>query len=311
MLLFRKLFGAQDIALDIGTANTRMFAKGSGLVAEEPTIVKLSVRTAGGEEVGVDVLPMKGGVVVNADAATALLKPLINRVRRFGLFKPRALVCVPTDATAREQRTLMHAAAHAGLGPLTLVPEPLAAAVGAGIDISSFYSQMIMDIGDGVTDIAVFRAGTLTHTFALRKACSDLHAAVRNAVKDDYRVLLRREDAEFLSRQCGVTANDGTLVVSGTHCETGRETQLQVHITDLRRAQEPVLNAMIGALNSFLKNLRPHTATEVIESGLFLTGGGACLPGMADLIAQRTSLQVNIVRDPLHSVIEGARLMLS
>ena len=311
MPVLRRLLGSPDLALDLGTANTRMFAQGCGLIAEEPSVVKVSVRTTGGEEVGVHVLPLQGGVVVNPDAAAALLQPIVARVRRFGRLKPRALVCIPTDASERERKALLTAARSAGVGDVTLVPEPLAAAVGAGMDIASAHSQMIVDIGDGVTDIAVIRADALVHTLAVRKACSDLHRAVRNSIRHDYHILLRREDAEFLTRQCGVLDSGKSIVVSGTHCETNRETQAHAETRDLVLAQEPVLQAIGGAIASFVKRLPPHTRAEVVESGVLLTGGGACLPGMPELLASRTSLNIRVVHDPLYSVIDGARSMLA
>src|SRR5262249_7266062 len=203
ILGLRRIIAAPDIAIDLGTANTRLYALGRGMIADEPSIVRMSLETGRVEAVGrcavrlryrngnaSSVSPLRAGVIEDVDAAASLLKPLMWRARRLGLMRPRALACAPTDASEKERAALIEVTRRAGASYVAIAPEPLAAAIGAGLDISSPYAQMVVDIGDGVTDIAVIRSGTLVATSAVRKACSDLHSAILNHVEKKYKVSL-------------------------------------------------------------------------------------------------------------------------
>ncbi|MGH9802310.1 MAG: rod shape-determining protein, partial [Blastocatellia bacterium] len=191
----RKLVAPPDLAIDLGTANTRLYALGHGLIANEPSLIRFQQYTGEVEAVGAQaawlssndpysptVSPLHAGVVADIEAASSLLKPFLKRAQRFGLFKPRVLACAPTDACEEERAALIEAAQRAGASEVYIAPEPLAAAIGAGMDVASHYAQMIVDIGDGVTDIAVVRSGSLILTSAVRTACSDLRNAVAQMV---------------------------------------------------------------------------------------------------------------------------------
>ena len=178
----RKFVAPPDLALDLGTANTRLYAVGHGLIADEPSMIHVQPETGAVEAVGAraawlachdpyanSVSPLHAGVVVDVEAATSLLKPFLQRAQRLGFFKPRALACAPTDACKEEREALIEATRRAGASAVVVVPEPLAAAIGAGLDIASPYAQMLVDIGDGVTDIAVWR-GTDTNWYILQSS---------------------------------------------------------------------------------------------------------------------------------------------
>jgi len=251
-------------------------------------------------------------VVVDVDAAAALLHPLIRRSRRLGLLPPRALVCIPTDASARERDALVEAAGLAGASVVAVAPEPLAAALGAGLDLASPYARMLVDIGSGVTDIAVIRAGRIICSAALRTACSDLEQAVRQHIASCHGLLLNPGEAGRLVMKAGLhpeTGHEALLTATGTRRQ---RVQVSIPVTDreIRRAMDPIIEKIVARIAGFLKDLPHSVACEVIEDGICLTGGGACLPGIVERIAAGTMLDVFPAANPLHAVIEGAARML-
>lgn len=316
----KKLIADPDVAIDLGTANTRLFAHGKGLVCDEPSAVSQHQKswTAPGNDLpsgyGSRVSPLRGGVVTDVVAAASLLKPLLVRARKFGLRQPRVLACAPSDASPSEVRALVTGVNLAGAPNVRVVPEPLAAAVGSGLDISSPYAQMLVDIGDGVTDIAVIRSGSLIRTAATRNGCSDMHAAVRATVAKRYGVILYEKEAERLTREIG-TARSVNDVESaralGIKQGQGCETDIEVSSRDAAEAIQPVIDVIRECVRVAFHSLASDVAVEVIESGIHLTGGGACLRGMKEIMAEATSVEVKLSPDPLHAVINGAGQMLA
>ena len=320
----RRLVAAPDVAIDLGTANTRLYAAGRGLIADEPSIVKMSeearARAMGERHESLiisqeaTVWPLRAGVVTDIGAATSLLKPLLWRARRLGLIRPRVLACVPTDACEEERAALIEATRRAGAAAVVLAPEPLAAAIGAGLDVSSPYAQMLVDIGDGVTDIAIIRSGNLEMTAAIRMAGSDLHAAVRRMVAARRGVWLSQREAERVTRRLGTahsTSLAASLMAKGTDCKTQRATVVRLTQEEIFAAIEPIIKTIVGAVQTAANDLPHRMACEVIESGICLTGGGACLNGMAERITGETEIDVRLAVAPLHAVINGAREMLA
>ena len=324
---WRNLFAAPDLALDLGTANTRLYALGHGLIADEPTLVKIQPETGVIEAVGaraarlsrldhqaLSVSPLHAGVVADVEATTSLLKSFLKRAHRFGILKPRALACAPTGACDEEREALVEATRRAGAAAVIVVPEPLAAAIGAGLDVSSPYAQMLIDIGDGVTDIAVIRSGTLITTSAVRTACSDLRHSVSQMIAFRYGVLLFPQESERLTHLVGAAQDyehERLFVTAGTDLLTGAPVSLCVSSHDVMEAIEPSLDTIIEAIHRTVRDLPLKTSCEVIENGLCLTGGGAQLQGISDRLAKATSLDVRVANNPMRAVINGARQMLA
>ena len=322
----RGFFAAPDLAIDLGTANTRLYANGHGLIADEPSVIKLQPGTGMVQAVGARaarlakldpyspaVSPLHAGVVADVDAATSLLTPFLKRAQRFGIFKPRALACAPTDACEEERAALVEATRRAGASAVIVVPEPLAAAIGAGLDVASPYAQMLVDIGDGVTDIAVIRSGTLITTYAVRTACSDLRHSISQMVAVRYGVLPFPREAELLMQRIGASTDaeeDRLFLTAGTDMLSGLPISLLVSSCDLIAAIQPSLDTIIEAIHRTVRDLPPRTSCEVIENGICLTGGGAQLEGISDRLATATSLNVHAAKDPMRAVINGARQML-
>jgi rod shape-determining protein MreB and related proteins len=327
----RRVSAGPDLAIDLGTANTRLYADGHGLIADEPSIIMVRPDTGVVEAVGAGaryhlysgkrrlVAPLRSGVIADVDAASALLGPLFKRARRFGLAKPRVLACTPTDARTEERAALIEAASRAGAGHVVLAPEPLAAAIGAGMDVALDYAQMIVDVGDGVTDIAVIRSGELITTSAIRTAYGDLKRSVEDVVAQSCGIALNQHDAERLIREVGIghrvtsaipLAVPAPHVAAGNDLRTGIMRRARVSRKDLTAAMDAVLNEIVGFVVMTVRSLSSEISCEVIESGIRLTGGGALLEGLADVLSAETGIEVRRARDPLHAVINGARQML-
>jgi rod shape-determining protein MreB len=324
---WRTLFAAPDLALDLGTANTRLFALGHGMIADEPTLVKIQPETGVVEAVGaraarlarldhraLSVSPLHAGVVADIEATTSLLRSFLKRAQRFGIMKPRALACAPTGACKEERDALVEATRRAGAAAVVVVPEPLAAAIGAGLDVSSPYAQMLVDIGDGVTDIAVIRSSTLITTSAVRTACSDLRHSVSQMIAFRYGVLLFPQEAERLTHLVGATQDydhERLFLTAGTDLLTGEAMSLCVSSHDVMEAIESPLETIIEAIHNTVRDLPLQTSCEVIENGICLTGGGAQLEGISDRLAKATSLDVRMANEPMRAVINGACQMLT
>jgi len=322
----RRFIGCPDVAIDLGTANTRVFATGYGMIADEPSMVSLAQDTGAIAAVGreaerlsatgqdyIPLHPLNSGVVADVEAATSLLRHLMERVEWYGLLKPRAIACIPTDACEVERESLIEATRRAGASAVALVPEPLAAAIGAGLDISSPYAQMLVDIGDGVTDIAVIRSGQLVTTSAVRTACSDLHQAISEIVAARYGMRLFPQEAQRLTHRLGSPlepTSEQWFYAEGLEQGSGTPINRRVSSHDLIEAIEPVLEIITAAIHRTVRELPPATSCEVIESGICLTGGGANLRGFTQRLSLATSLEVRPAEDPMRAVINGARQML-
>jgi rod shape-determining protein MreB len=323
-----KLIADPDLALDLGNANTRLYALGKGLICDEPSVIRLRPgdtsacmgRLPSSEMSGrvmscaPSMTPLTGGVVTDVVAAAELLAPLIRRARLYGLSKPRVLACAPTDASLREVDALVTAVLHAGASSVKVVREPQAAAVGAGLDISLPYAQMLVDIGDGVTDIAVIRSGQLIKTAAVRSACRDIYAMIQALVTKRYNVILYWREAERVAREFGLAQEfhaRPSSIALGLDRSKGHETEVHVSAIDVAEGVEPVIREIRETLRNIIRVLPHDVAAEVIESGICLTGGGTYLPGMKEMIAAETSLDVRVAPDPLRAVINGAGQMLA
>ena len=317
---------APDLAIDLGTANTRLYARGHGLIADEPTLIKIQPGTGAVEAVGARaarlskldrfayaVSPLHAGVVADVEAASSLLKFFLSRAQRLGILRPRALACAPTDACEEERAALIEATRRAGASAVVVVPEPMAAAIGAGLDVSSPYAQMVVDIGDGVTDIAVIRSGALVTTSAVRTACSDLRHSVSQTIAFRYGALLFSEEAERLMRVVGASGDyerERLFLTQGTDLLTGEPMSICISSHDVVEAVEPPLEIIVNAILRAVRDLPSETSCEVIETGLCLTGGGAQLQGLSERLTDATSLTVRVADDPMRAVINGACQML-
>lgn len=214
---------------------------------------------------------VRDGVVVDPATVVEILRPILDGTKLFGIVKPCVLACAPSDVTQEERQRLHDTIMQAGASSVMIIPEPLAAAVGAGIDVSSPYAQMVVDIGEGMTDCAVIKMGRIQATAAIRVGCGQM------------RVALAQPPAAATSNQ-----PDG----------------------ELEQGLYPALHTITGLIDDFLKNMRPEEGCEVIETGILLTGGGALIPGLRRYLEQRFDIAVRVAPRPITSVVEGAHAIV-
>ncbi|MES2461704.1 MAG: rod shape-determining protein [Armatimonadota bacterium] len=292
-----------DIAIDLGTSTTRVAVVHRGY--------RFSAPSGSGE-----VPALAKGVIVNVDAATEALRPALHHLRCWGVPHPRALACAPTDASDAERDAIRETCYGAGATAVILMPEPLAAALGDGVDYGSQLPTLVMDIGEGVTDCAVIRQGRLAGTFASRVACADLHAAVRHAVYRFASVTITARQAMGLVHAVGAAPPsldpDGLpLLRFVTVPDRHLSEEVRIPVGVLEQAMEGVLERIIEAMHSLLiENTFLRNELQSLGSGILLSGGGALIPGFASRISQSVGLPVKVVKHPLDGVVLGARRVL-
>lgn len=269
----------QHIALDVGTATTRL-AVGMSQLVEQPSI--LGTKRA-----------LRDGVVVDGKIVAQILQPLLEQTMRWGVFKPCVLTCAPSDARLEERQLLIDSIMTAGAASVAVIPEPLAAAIGAGIDTSSPYARMIIDIGEGVTDCAVVRSSKISAACAIRSGCDRMRHTIVTAAREYGYADISYSHADMLLRTCG-------LARSADH----------VGSTLVAVALKPVLAEIAATIVAFLRDLPHDLGCEIIESGICLTGGGALIPGVYEYFEQSTGIGVTIATNPRDTVIDGARIIL-
>lgn len=290
----RSSFLNPDIAIDIGTASVRVAYGGKGLHVV-PSLFE--GRRA-----------LQSGTVVDPEAVKAILRPLLKKVRRFGVLPPRAVACVPSDATSEELEAVRECVLDSGASNVYIVPEPLAAAVGAGLDVASPFANMILDIGEGVTDCAVIRSGKVVDMHASRIGCAELRSAIRMAASRRQRQPINPEHAERLLRLVDVGHGSmpqkmpERISPAGHNQDDGEEWY--------RDALDPLVEKILGVAQSLWSRIRPSLGCEIIENGIWLSGGGSLLKGMAVRLEETTRIRVNSVDHPLDAVVRGAQVML-
>jgi rod shape-determining protein MreB len=273
-----------DLALDVGTSSMRA-------TTADGRVHKVRSRTE-------NAAALAQGVVSNPDAAVSVLKSLFKNLQTSPFARCRALACVPSDADSIERAELRKCILRSGASSVLIVPEPMAAAVGAGIDVASRYSKLIVDLGEGVTDCALLHEGRVEVSHAVRVGCSDL--------RRDMRVWAARYSGKMVSEE----AADALLRQAGVAPDERMPESLAPWTTNARGALAEPFDRMLDAVKQMIRELPASFGAEVIEDGIFLTGGGALLPGMRSAIESATGIHVNVVESPLTSVIQGARAML-
>ncbi|RYD82663.1 MAG: hypothetical protein EOP84_09065 [Verrucomicrobiaceae bacterium] len=294
--LLADTFRPPELAIDLGTAATRV-AYRSGQMRVQPSLC------AGRRALG-------GGIVIDPAATIELLRPMLwDKSHRFSRSRPRAVVCTPTDVTEPEREVISDCVTRAGAGSVMFVPEPVAAAVGAGIDIGSGRTTFMVDVGEGVTDCAVIQSGRVIQSRTLRIGCEDLRKRLKQCARKLAHLELSDTEAERLMRSTGIHASaPGKDSCTGIRYGRIREERLPRRL--LHEALRPVLSQMLDTISTLLSDLTPTVAVEVIEDGIFLSGGGALLHGLREYVASGTRIDVHVVRDPLRSVVQGAVAML-
>jgi rod shape-determining protein MreB len=316
----------RDLAIDLGSANTLVYRQGDGIVFDEPTVVALHGNgevVAMGEEawqmLGGDsgnvlaVRPLREGTMTEFDVTQRMLAIVLRRVGVTRFPKPRVLVCVPPSASAVERRAIERAIRYAGGRQVVPVEEPLAAAVGANLPVHEPLGNLIVDIGGGRSEMAVVSMGGVVSGRSANLGGFHLDAAVQEHIRVTYGVSIGEKSAEELKVAIGSAFPSPTgraAMVIGRELSTGNTVEVKVDEDEIRQAMAPTVKAIVGEVRMTLAEAPPELTHDVLETGMFLTGGGSLLKGLDMLLAQECEVPVHVVEKPLETVVSGAGRML-
>ena len=319
----------KDIGIDLGTANTLVYMKGRGIIMREPSVVavdprsdELRVRSVGHEAKAVigrapgsivAVRPLKDGVIADFDVTAAMLQSFIRQACGNSILaRPRVVICVPSGVTEVERRAVRQAAAKAGARQVTVIEEPMAAAIGSGLPTTDAVGSMIVDIGGGTAEIAVISLGGIVASRSVRMAGDMFDQAIIAFIKRKYNLLIGERTAEQIKIEIGSAYPmdpEMTLEIKGRNLVDGLPKNVVVHSEDVREALLECLVKITSAIKETLERT-PELSADIIDHGITLTGGGALLRGLDKLIESETGIDVHVAEDPLDCVAKGAGAVL-
>ncbi|MFO7982278.1 MAG: rod shape-determining protein [Desulfuromonadales bacterium] len=324
---------SNDLAIDLGTANTLVFSKGKGVVVNEPSVVAVQkdhqgqrkvlavgseAKTMLGRTPGsiVAIRPMKDGVIADFDVTEEMLRHFIRKVHnRKTLVRPRIVICVPSGITQVEKRAVKESAESAGAREVYLIEEPMAAAIGASLPITEASGNMIVDIGGGTTEVAVISLAGVVFAKSVRVGGDKLDEAIVHHMKRKYNLLIGERTAEQIKIEIGSAYpmennEDETLEVKGRDLVTGIPKTLTIDSNEVREAISEPINAIVEAVRIALERTPPELAADIVDKGIVLAGGGAKLRNLDHLLREETGLPVVIAEDPLSCVVLGSGKVL-
>jgi len=315
---------SQDMAIDLGTANTLVVLKGQGVVLNEPSVVaiaenmgKKTVLAVGDEAKTMlgrtpgnisAIRPLRDGVIADFIVTEEMIKHFIKKVHKNKTFaNPRILICVPTGSTPVERKAIQDSALAAGARRVQLIEEPIAAAIGAGLPISEATGSMVVDIGGGTTEIAVMSLGGLVYSKSLRVAGDAMDTALINYMRKEYNLMIGDSTAEKIKKEIGtaIPSNNNTYAVKGRDLRSGTPKEINITEEDTAEALNGILKEMVGGIKDALENTPPELSADLVDMGLTLTGGGALLKNIDKRFSKETGLPVFIADDPLACVAIG------
>jgi rod shape-determining protein MreB len=334
MFGFLSSYFNDDLAIDLGTANTLIYMRGKGVVLDEPSVV--AIRQEGGpngkkviQEVGIAakqmlgrtpgnitaIRPMKDGVIADFTVTEQMLKHFIKKVHNSRIFKPspRMIICVPCGSTQVERRAIRESALGAGASQVHLIEEPMAAAIGADLPVGDATGSMVVDIGGGTTEVGVISLGGLVYKGSVRIGGDKFDEAIINYIRRNYGMLIGETTAEQIKKEIG-SAFPGSEVrekeVKGRNLAEGIPRSFTISSNEILEALTEPLNQIVSAVKSALEQTPPELAADIAEKGMVLTGGGALLRDIDRLLMEETGLPVIIAEAPLTSVVRGSGMAL-
>ncbi len=319
---------SNDIAIDLGTANTIVFARNKGIILSEPSVVAIDNRTRKVIAVGKDakemlgkapesisvIRPLRDGVITDFESTQVMLSHFINKAIGTGIFKarPRVVIGVPSGVTQVEKRAVIDAAKGAGAREVYLVAEPMAAAIGAGLPIDEPIGSMIVDIGGGTSEIAVISLSGIVTSNSVRVAGDEMTEAIAQYIKKKFHLFIGEQTAEKIKIALGSAIReekDSVMQVKGRDV-TGLPKKIEVSNHDITEALEDVVNSIINAIKSTLEKTPPELASDIAENGIVLAGGGSLLKGLDSRIQMETGIRTYYCDDPLTAVARGVGKIL-
>jgi len=320
------LFSA-DIAVDLGTANTLMYMVGKGIVLNEPSIVAFDKSTKRIVAIGNEaremigrthrdiktIRPMKDGVIADFEIAEGMLRAFIKKVHSNWLPSRRIIIGVPSGITEVEKRAVRDSAEHAGAKEVHLVTEPMAAAIGIGLDVNAPVGNMVIDIGGGTTEIAVIALSGIVNEESIRIAGDEMDNAIIQYFKKNYNILIGERTAEAIKCEVGSAMpldEEIIIQVKGRDLVAGIPKTSEVSSVEIREALSEPINAIIDAVKLSLERTPPELSADILDRGIMITGGGALLKGLDERLRLETSLPVHVAEDPLTAVARGVGKVL-
>ncbi len=319
---------AKDIGIDLGTANTLVHVKGKGIVVREPSVVAVNIKNNEVLAVGepakemigrtpgniVAIRPMKDGVIADFDITQSMIKYFIKKAMSNGVFsKPRVVICVPSGVTEVEKRAVEDATLQAGAKEAYLIEEPMAAAIGAELPVEEPSGSMVVDIGGGTSEVAVISLGGIVTSKSLRVAGDELDEAIVHYIKKEYSLMIGERTAEEIKVTIGGAypkAKEERMQIRGRDLITGLPKNVEITSSEVNEALKEPVNAIIDSIKYTLEKTPPELASDIMDRGIMLTGGGALLDGLDKLIKQETGMPVSIAERPLDCVVLGTGKVL-
>ena len=321
---------SQDIGIDLGTANTRVFVKGKGIVIREPSVVAVDQRFSPVRVVAVGseakdmigrtpgsitaVRPLRDGVIANFDATAEMLRKYIRRFVSASPFsKTRVMICVPSGVTEVERKAVYDAVKSAGARYVSLIEQPMAAAIGAGLSVENPKGSMVVDIGGGTSEVAVVALGDIVTSRSIKIAGDSFDESIINYIRKKHNLLIGERTAEDIKLQIGSAyqyEGEGAISVKGRNLIDGLPKDIEISSDEVREALKDSLSQILDAIRTTLENTPPELSADIIDSGIMLTGGGALLRGLDKLIEKEMKIPVTVADNPLDCVVEGTGICL-
>ncbi len=328
-MILNPIFGwlSNDLAIDLGTANTLVYVRGNGIVLDEPSVVAVRRNGRGGNKVlavGQEakmmlgrtpghieaIRPMKDGVIADFEVAEAMLRYFIKKANnRRTLIRPRVIVCVPSGITQVEKRAVRESAESAGAREVFLIEEPMAAAIGAGLPITEPTSNMVVDIGGGTTEVAVISLAGIVYCKSVRVGGDKMDEAILQYIKSKYNLLIGERSAELIKTTVGNAHRDEKaehMQIKGRDLATGIPKIIGIDSDEVRQAIIEQIKTIVETVKSALEQTPPELAADIVDNGIVLSGGVALLKGLDSLLREETGLPITITEDPLTTMVLGS-----
>jgi rod shape-determining protein MreB len=321
---------SDDLAIDLGTANTLIYRRGEGVVSDEPSVIAFRGDRQSSRQVlaiGADAKkmlgrtsssitvtrPLRNGVIADFEATQVMLRHFLGKVQKRRLRRPRVVICVPSAITQMECRAVKESAESVGARETVLVAEPIAAAIGAGLLVSEPVGSMIVDVGGGTTEVAVLSLGAVVSSQSLRVAGDTMDEAIVGQIRNHYNIQIGERTAELIKLIIGSVLPDTetrTLLVGGRDLSTGMPSTFEISDEDIREALKRPVNEFVESVRTVLSSTPPELMADIMDKGMTLAGGGALLRNLADLLTKETGLPVKLASVPLRAVVMGAGKLL-
>ncbi len=318
---------SNDIAIDLGTANTLVYVRGRGVVVNEPSVVALrkedqdvvaygrQAKEMLGRTPGeiITVRPLRDGVIADFELAEKMIRYFIRKVTANRLIRPRVAICIPSGITEVEKRAVRDSAEHAGAREVYLLDEPMAAAIGVGLPIEEPVGSMVVDIGGGTTEIAVLSLSGIVNDISIRIGGDEMNEAIVQHFKTNYNLLIGENTAEAIKCTLGSAApykGNGVTSVKGRDLLAGIPKTVEVSSKEIQQALADSVAAIVQAVKLCLERTPPELSADILDRGLVLTGGGSLLKGIDERLRQETNLPVIVADDPMSCVVRGTGIVL-